>query len=200
MKNSKKANEEVKPTAYTTEEAESMQADYMNRLIQKAIPQPYDGEEVLIKSMETYDIVYNFDELNGEQSLSAITAFERIDKLDQSKMPSFNEQINNISNDIRQIAFENILLRKYKKADGVRDFDLYKPLLEDNKRSYGLFKIIKSKELRILLEIVKPDFFYKQTISQSNFLESVIKLALNSEGKTMSEFMEMANQSVVKKQ
>lgn len=200
MKDSKKANEEVKPTAYTTEEAESMQADYMNRLIQKAIPQPYDGEEVLIKSMETYDIVYNFDELNGEQSLSAITAFERIDKLDQSKMPSFNEQINNISNDIRQIAFENILLRKYKKADGVRDFDLYKPLLEDNKRSYGLFKIIKSKELRILLEIVKPDFFYKQTISQSNFLESVIKLAMNSEGKTMSEFMEMANQSVVKKQ
>lgn len=199
MKNSEKAKEEVKPTAYTTQEAESIQADYVNRVIQKAIPQPFDGGEILIKETETYDIVYNFDELTGRQSLSAITAFERIDKLDQNKMPSLNEQLNNITNTIREIAFESILMRKYKKNKD-REFDLYKPLLDDGKKSYGLFDIIKSKELRLILEIVKPDFFYRQTISQSSFLESVIKLAMNSEGKTMSEFMEMANQTVVKKQ
>jgi len=199
MKNSEKAKEEVQPTAYTTQEAESIQADYVNRVIQKAIPQPFDGGEILIKETETYDIVYNFDELTGRQSLSAITAFERIDKLDQNKMPSLNEQLNNITNTIREIAFESILMRKYKKNKD-REFDVYKPLLDDGKKSYGLFDIIKSKELRLILEIVKPDFFYRQTISQSSFLESVIKLAMNSEGKTMSEFMEMANQTVVKKQ
>lgn len=182
---------------FTLQEQQELTDNFMERLAADAQPLPTYGE-IVVKAnhKDTYDIIYDYSKLKMTNISAAQAAFYKIETLEKSTVPTLKHQLETINDNIRFLAYENLLLKKYPKNDK-RDYDKYEPLLSNPTVTVNIFDELYGEEADILFDVVKSDFFYRRHIFSEKSIQSLTKLMPLANQEEMTALIsEQLNQTV----